>query len=82
MNKKLIVAVLGLAFAGVAQAQSQNGVVLYGLVDGGLLGNARLLVLHVEVGTAADRQQQDRQDAYPQAATPLDRRCRHRWRAR
>jgi len=36
MNKKLIVAVLGLAFAGVAQAQSQNGVVLYGLVDGGL----------------------------------------------
>lgn len=36
MNKKLIAAALGLAFAGVAQAQSQSNVVLYGIVDGGL----------------------------------------------
>ncbi len=35
MNKKLIAALLGVAFAGVAQAQSSN-VVLYGIVDGGI----------------------------------------------
>ena len=39
MNKNLIAALIGIAFAGVAQAQTasaSNNVVLYGIVDGGL----------------------------------------------